>query len=193
MKRPISSILKRFLSKESNDSETVATDKPHPVSIAPSKATSGSIRITDQVIDEEVDENLTVFQATKPNRAAIKDIFQDSDHKRSHSSASKVSNLDEETLTGKLYCQKNTNKYNLKVISDEGNKSEDDFEKLRRTREKERQVRAQFKLTRSVSTQPSSSFDYEANSSKSFSPKDLFFEPSWNLRRSSSAEENRFF
>lgn len=66
--RPISSRLKRFLSRESNVSDSVSVDKvPHLIvsaSLAPDILPSKGNKITDEVI-EELDEQLTVSQITQ--------------------------------------------------------------------------------------------------------------------------------
>lgn len=119
--RPISSRLKRFLSRESNGSDSVSIDKAPPFIISASLATdvlpSKGNKITDQVI-EEVDEQLTVSQITQsqqrdlPSRPTVEEVFGDVNdfslklpvYSRSQSSESGVSNLFTKSCDDALSC-----------------------------------------------------------------------------------------
>lgn len=70
---------------------------------------------------------------------------------------------------------------------------DDDFEKLRKAREKERQMRNKFKLSRSISIQPASTFESESNVNKIFSTEDLvpsLFKACIDINNSASKEES---
>lgn len=100
-------------------------------------------------------------------------------------------------LTGKLI------KIRLKVglifyISpfpvEENNDNDDDFERLRKTREKERQQRTQFKLARSISTHPGNNLDGESNTNQLFSTEALIpslFKGCYDDNCPPPTEENR--
>uniref|UniRef100_T1GVR5 Uncharacterized protein n=1 Tax=Megaselia scalaris TaxID=36166 RepID=T1GVR5_MEGSC len=140
----------------------------------PPKPIGGSMRITDQVI-EEVDEQLTISQMTQSRKDfkdnAVQKGGPGSIYLRSYSSVSggltsplESPNINESVSIGKD---------DMSRATVEDDVDDDDFEKLRKTRELKRHEKAQLKLARSISTHPGVLGDGDPRSSTIFSSEPI--------------------